>query len=131
VPTKANHAQPKAAQQAIQRLPNGRWPKGQSGCPEVHNRYVERQRLMREEAAALETAVIAELGGKRKLSALELILAGQVASELAKSRHIKDTEMRVRSLRAATALLDRLKAGRAAKESAGKGMFDAYGAFGT
>jgi len=59
--------------------------------------------------ADLLAAIVSDCGGKKKLTALELIYAQQAAAELAKARRVRDPALRVRLTRSATALIDRVR----------------------
>jgi hypothetical protein len=68
-------------------------------------------RARKRHVADLLAAIISDLGGKKaKLSLLEQAWAEQAAEEMAKARRIRDPALRTRSIRIATALIDRLRA---------------------
>jgi hypothetical protein len=95
----------------VKRRPDGTFAPGQSGCPDSHLRKQERLRQAKAIEAELLRAIVADCGGKKALTALELILAQQAASELARARFEKNPSLRVRLTRSATALIDRLRNG--------------------
>ena len=98
-------------QAVIKRRPNGTYAPGQSGCADRAKAYRERQRQIKAFEAEFLNAVVNDVGGKKKLTALELILAQQAASELAKARFEPDPALRVRLSRSATSIIDRIRDG--------------------
>jgi hypothetical protein len=113
------------AHHAVQRLPNGQFPKGISGNPSgIAGRDIRPAREARK--AELYAAILKDVGGG-PLSALEDAFALEAARQLARASTSDDDALSVRLVNAAAKLVERIKQSIAARNAGPKQTaFDRY-----
>lgn len=100
----------------MRRTATGQFQKGCSGNPDGGRLLAERNELAKARIVEMTAAITAEFPGQ--LTALETVYVNEAARQFARASFTHDDALRVRLVRSATALVERIRQGRRERKAA-------------